>query len=622
MSLEDKLSYLTVAGGNDSDDDDSSVAEDRLVIGIDFGTTYSGVGWATKSDFDKGEINFITSWPGTGREEGKVPTEIWYDEDGEPCWGYDVPPDEEPFRWFKLLLLHSEDLNSEIRDSEFLSRARNMTKEQGKSAVELVADYLRLLWGHIMSTIERARGETVVEALPIHVVITVPAIWKGYARQSMRDAAEESGMLESRFGGTAELSFVPEPEAAAMSTLLEQGGSVKPGHVYIVCDAGGGTVDLISYEVASTNPLVLREAVLGTGGLCGGIFIDQTFERMCSGRLGARWKRLSKMGIREIMKNGWEYGIKPQYRPGNAKKEYIVALPAELFSRDGLAMNDRAREPQIKNGRIHFLDHHIKTTFEVVISEIEDLIEDQMKLASERNLAVTGIILVGGLGSSPYLYEHLKTVYSSAGIAVLQSGGIKPRTAICRGAVVKGFLDEESSQFSHKNPIQVASTMSRTSYGIMFNEKFDASRHLETDKVWDEAVRGWRAERQIRWYLKRGDHVSKMQPVRYSWRQIFGEEEKFTFNGILATTIYQCDDDEPPTRKARGVRDTIRELGTLRCDLGISFQDIPIYTVHEGKTYRKLTYQIELVPSGASVDFVLYYKGKRKGSETVKVQFS
>lgn len=37
-----------------------------------------------------------------------------------------------------------------------------------------------------------------------------------------------------------------------------------------------------------------------------------------------------------------------------------------------------------------------------------------------------GIILVGGLGSSPYLYEYLKALHSEAGIVVLQSGGIKP----------------------------------------------------------------------------------------------------------------------------------------------------------------------------------------------------
>ena len=37
-----------------------------------------------------------------------------------------------------------------------------------------------------------------------------------------------------------------------------------------------------------------------------------------------------------------------------------------------------------------------------------------------------GIILVGGLGSSPYLFEYLKSAQSKAGIIVLQSGGMKP----------------------------------------------------------------------------------------------------------------------------------------------------------------------------------------------------
>jgi hypothetical protein len=205
-------------------------------------TRYSGVGWATKADFKNNQINFITSWPGTGREEGKVPTELCYTDDGEACWGYDVPPDKEPFRWFKLLLLNSEDLDPEVRESEFVTRAREMMKDHDHTAVELVADYLRLLWGHIMSTIERALGEIVVEVLRFHVVITVPAIWKGYARQAMVDAVGESGILDDREAGETSLIFAPEPEAAAISTLLEKGSGIRPGNVYTICDAGGGTV--------------------------------------------------------------------------------------------------------------------------------------------------------------------------------------------------------------------------------------------------------------------------------------------------------------------------------------------------------------------------------------------
>ncbi len=210
--------------------------------------------WATRADFEHNQINFITSWPGNGREEGKVPTELWYDDDGEPAWGYEVPADSEPFRWFKLLLLHAEDLGSKLQDFDFVVRTREMMETSGRTAVELITDYLRLLWEHTMSTIERSRGETVVEALAIHVVITVPAIWKGYARQAMKAAAKKSGILDTRVAGDTSLTFVPEPEAAALSTLLEQGSGVLPGNVYIICDAGGGTV------VRKLRPLSLNVA--------------------------------------------------------------------------------------------------------------------------------------------------------------------------------------------------------------------------------------------------------------------------------------------------------------------------------------------------------------------------
>lgn len=92
---------------------------------------------------------------------------------------------------------------------------------------------------------------------------------------------------------------------------------------------------------------------LDTGGLCGGIFIDEDFESICRSRLGRRWNRLTQKGIKEIMKDEWEYAIKPQFKLDNStRNEYIVAVPAEAFGGSGL--NDDSKKPIIKGGRIHF----------------------------------------------------------------------------------------------------------------------------------------------------------------------------------------------------------------------------------------------------------------------------
>jgi hypothetical protein len=208
---------------------------------------YSGVAWATVSDFTSDQINLITSWPGTGREEGKAPTELFY-EDDQTFWGYEIPDDADPVRWFKLLLVKDEDLSEETRSSEFILRGRKMLKETGKTAVGLISDYLRLLWDHILETVKKSRGEHVIDALRFHIVITVPAIWNGYARPGMEEAARQAGLLASRPAGETVLSFVPEPEAAALSTLCEPGRRAQPGDLYVICDAGGGTVVRIVYS--------------------------------------------------------------------------------------------------------------------------------------------------------------------------------------------------------------------------------------------------------------------------------------------------------------------------------------------------------------------------------------
>ncbi|CAM1509778.1 Fc.00g001130.m01.CDS01 [Cosmosporella sp. VM-42] len=590
--------------------------DDVMVVGIDFGTTYSGAAWATKDDFESDQINLITNWPEHGREEGKAPTELFY-EDDEILWGYAVPKDVDPVRWFKLLLLKDEDLDDELRSSEFLLRARKMLRENDKTAVDLIADYLRLLWKHILETIVKSRGDSVVEALTFHIVITVPAIWKGYARQGMEKAAEMSGMLDDRPAGPTTLSYAPEPEAAALSTLCEPGRKPNTGEVYVICDAGGGTVDLISYKIDSINPISMQEAAEGTGGLCGGIFIDEAFEIMCKNRLGRKWDNLSKVGIKDIMKGEWEQSIKPQFKPMDTKKEHIVAIPAEAFGKKSLT--DLTKEPFIKNGRIHFTGAHIQKVFTKAFSDIDQLVDAQVAKAQDQGLTVAGIILVGGLGASPYLYEHLKARHAYAGIQVMQSGGMKPRTAICRGAVFKGFLGGMAAGTGPKGnyqdvaaPIRVTSTVSRASYGIKFRTPYNAALHLEEDKEWDFNENEMKAGNQMQWYIKRGENVSTKDPVSHSYYRTFRKD----YSGTLDIDLYQCNDLEPPLRGTASVT----SLCTISCIL-----DVPVSTLRDfqgsGGEIKKLDFDVRMVPSGASAEFAIYVDGRRLGGHNTNISF-
>ncbi|MCJ1346745.1 hypothetical protein MMC31_004963 [Peltigera leucophlebia] len=614
----------------------NSELDEFIVIGIDFGTTYSGAAWASVADFESDQINLITSWPGTGREEGKAPTELLY-EDERLMWGYAIPPDADPIRWFKPLLLREEDLTAELRGSEFLLRARKALRESQKTATDLIADYLGALWRHILDTIYKARGKSVIEAMTFHVVITVPAIWKDYARQGMEEAARKSGILDPRLAGPTTLTFAPEPEAAALATLCENGRSINVGDVFVICDAGGGTVDLISYEVGDTDPIELHETVIGTGGLCGGIFIDEAFESMCKSRLGRRWNKLSQNGIKEIMKDEWEYAIKPQFKLDDSMMDkYIVAVPAEAF--EGSDLNDYNRKPIIKAGRIYFDSSDIQKAFTSAFSGIESLVDGQISKIEEKQLSVTvrtaylmetgnkahgakGIILVGGLGSSPYLHEYLKKRYSGKKIDVLQSTGIRPRTSICRGAIYKGFLDGPGDESGDKQTLKLASrvsvvsTIARQSLGVKYSPPFIEGIHAEIDRYWNDNEGHWSADNQMMWYLRKGDNVSKMEPKQEDFYRLFSKAEEFYAS--RTKTIYQCEHHDPPSR----LTTSVKELCTIKYKLDIPFSSLEDFTGANGKILKKHSYKIQMIPSGASNEFSMLYQGEKLWSQNVRIDF-
>ncbi|KAF5607820.1 hsp70 family chaperone [Fusarium pseudoanthophilum] len=562
-----------------------------LAVGIDFGTTNSGVAWATAADFERHNINFISSWPGLGREEGKVPTEIYYDDDGEMKWGYDIPGEVSRLQWFKLLLLKPDDLSPEMRASPFLQRARDITRQSGEAAVDVVADYLRLLWDHAQTKIKQELGNAVFNNLALHIVVTIPAIWKGYAQQSTEQAIRKAGMLERRSAGPTVLNVVTEPEAAALSTILDRYDSVKQGNVYVVCDAGGGTVDLITYEIESIDPIRMREAVLGQGELCGGVFIDEAFERRCRERLGLTWKALSRGGKNEIMKESWEYSIKPQFKTGNPDKVYTVTLPNEMSD--------------------------IKETFTKVFDDIVELINSQIEKAEEHDLQVTGIILVGGLGGSPYLYSHLQEIFSEVGIDILQPNGMKPRTAICQGAVCKAFTDggSETGQNNAHKPITVTSTISRAHYGVVYHAKFEEGKHLKKDRYWDEDEGVYRASNQMQWYLKKGDCVSKSERLSHSFYEI----HDINWDGRFSDKIYQCEETDPPER----LESTVEEVCTMDCTLEncMPVSRLKNHFTPKGKKKKILNYNVRMLPTGRSVNFDVEVNGTRLGKANLNVKF-
>lgn len=88
-------------------------------------------------------------------------------------------------------------------------------------------------------------------------------------------------------GAGAALHMISEPEAAAMYALeaLDPHG-IKIKDTFLLVDAGGGTVDLITYTVSGLKPILkLTEASPGSGNLCGATYLNRRFEEFLDNKL-------------------------------------------------------------------------------------------------------------------------------------------------------------------------------------------------------------------------------------------------------------------------------------------------------------------------------------------------
>lgn len=168
-------------------------------------------------------------------------------------WGFQIRPEEDRLRCMKLLLDPRQQLPANIAQGDL----RGQLRRTGKDAQTVVTDYLTELWKHAKGELERRYGQYFVATTRMDLVLTVPAIWSDAAKDATRKAAVRAGIGSN-------IRMISEPEAAAVYTLKSiQPNHLHPGNNFIVCDAGGGTVDLISYEVEQTSPLRVKESTEG-----------------------------------------------------------------------------------------------------------------------------------------------------------------------------------------------------------------------------------------------------------------------------------------------------------------------------------------------------------------------
>lgn len=244
---------------------------------------------SSKAESREQHVEVVHDWPSCHTKIGtkeKVPSEIAYTTEGVR-WGSLIRPNISRHMWTKLQLEDSQVGESAKIQKELQSIVEGSTK----TPVEVASDFLHQVKDHLIVNLDQKYGKELWRTLPITLVITVPAMWSDGAKSRTRKAFQKAGFNSREFPLLRKQILTTEPEAAAMYTIKTMRGTAQDkelevGDGFMVCDMGGGTVDLISYKVASLQPTTISEATIGSGAQCGGTFVDREFLKWLEHRLG------------------------------------------------------------------------------------------------------------------------------------------------------------------------------------------------------------------------------------------------------------------------------------------------------------------------------------------------
>ncbi|KAI0431929.1 hypothetical protein F5Y09DRAFT_354444 [Xylaria sp. FL1042] len=591
-----------------------------ILIGIDFGTTFTGVAYGYVKAKNHGPSDTtplsITLWPSGSNEADsdspKVPSRISYSRGGITHWGHQMADKEAEISWSKLLLLDEADLQPHLMNSDHIKQARKNVEETGKDVVTIISDFLAKVWDHVLEVITRARGRQFVSTRPFHVVITVPAIWQDYAVQRMEQAVRKAGILNKRPGcPETTYTFISEPEAAALAAIdaFNRHDVLKPGQTCVMADLGGGTVDLISFRVRSTKPkLVLEEIVEGNGALCGATFLDQAFLACIERNIGQKkqdnkstksWQQLHKRERDRIVNNVWEKGIKRRYYDG------------QLGHRIDLGAQGNRRPD------VYLSSADLNDVFDSVYYDISRLVEDQVtSIESKTGAKPQFIALAGGFGRCEYIYHKLHEEYKGR-IEILFESNERPWTAVARGAVLSGVAHVT-------NQDRVHSHVSRYSYGWTMWENFNHRVHDIDDYDIHEATGRPIARDQMEWIIYRGENIETRSSRIFEYTRMFDIDEVGFVS--FSEPIYRSNLKLPPKRLAAneemnnsntsGGFSQFQKHAVIDMKTPVPVEELPRRGGH-GFPHRELDYQVEVNISGASLIMKATSNGKTIGEKVI-----
>ncbi|GES65706.1 HSP70 family protein [Aspergillus terreus] len=575
----------------------------RFVVGLDFGTTFSSVSVACVQQTDDGkdievqpfDIWSVCDYPDSpsmyNDNRADVPTECFYPAGApyrEPIMHLNMTYHEDGTLRKKSTERESNessvdcqvDGNMEHTDGEpdFMDidmplgdyywgyELQNEKIIGNKRETDIIADYLERVFQHTKEQMENRHEYK--EGEPVEFALCIPAIWTRKAcrtmQQAMTAALHRVRFITDKFHDVSNLFIVHEPEAASAYVLAHnKEKDIMAGESFVLLDAGGGTVDTITYKVASNLPLRLeREAVAPSGALCGSSYLNEDFRKFIQRRLGEETYLQNLDAKIDMIMEQFENDIKRNFNP--ARNTYAVRVLI-----DNLREN---KEKGFKAGKMHITKKDMTEVFDGCLKRTAQLMLDQILQAEANNIFVKKVVLIGGFAASHALSQHLNNElreYSKrAGRAIQLRVPKFPGTAVASGAVLCALKKEDAP----------ARTIF-SSYGLKITEPFDNANPAHVEQIKsrqpDPNDRKPCIRDTILWFVNKGDVLSSKWEYTLPVNLTFTERQNFTFTQVLYVSdrnhrsSYREDHEENEGKEEAGRIDVdmtyLKDKGLVQC---------------------------------------------------------
>ncbi|CAC5367766.1 unnamed protein product [Mytilus coruscus] len=316
------------------------------------------------------------------------------------------------------------------------------------SSLTVFSECLKFLKDDVLAYMKHMFTD-IIRMRDFYWIITVPTFWSDHGKQFMRLAARQAGIVDEL------LSLVDEPVAVAIYCKMWQSTkcitspkeqddknntmtAFDTAGKFLVINCGEDMVHISAYKNQESNKHI--ELIRPTRVPCGGRDVDNQFLNLVIEIFGVDiWHKFEQKYRFECLKTMRRIESKRSVIGSSDADEVKIRLPAELFQEyrweTGLEFRS-AKGVTRSRDKLVFPIQVLNDFFEKSANEIACHVRQLLQKPELEGLGT--IFMAGSFSESPFLYEHMKSEFSSFNVLRPKESGLSG----LKGAVIFGFTPE------------------------------------------------------------------------------------------------------------------------------------------------------------------------------------